>query len=74
MSLATLEARLAELESQAAFQDELQQRLDEIVARHDGAIRDLGRRIDGLATQLAELGAASPAAQPGPADEIPPHY
>ena len=72
--LADIQRRLVELENQAAFQDELHSRLNDVVARQDREISDLKNRIAELVRRLQELGEA-PAGEPsGPEDEIPPHY
>ncbi len=72
-ALAALEARVAELETQLAFQDDLHQRLDETVARQDREILELRQRLRVLAERLKDLGdAATPGAMP--VDEVPPHY
>ena len=72
-SLAALEARVAELETQLAFQDDLHQRLDATVARQDREILELKQRLSILADRLRELG-DSTAPGEGPVDEVPPHY
>jgi len=67
-------ARLDELESRAAFQDDLIECLNEIVARQDRELADLARRVRDLETRLADLAEAAslPAAAGG--HEVPPHY
>jgi SlyX protein len=70
----SIESRLDELESRMAFQDDLIESLNEIIARQD---RDLGRlelRVKALADKLNDLSesAAMPGASPG--HEVPPHY
>ena len=72
-ALATLEARVAELETQLAFQDDLHQRLDETVARQDRELLELRQRLKLVAERLKDLGDA---ATPGEVsvDEVPPHY
>lgn len=72
--LERLVARIEELESQAAFQEDLHQRLDGIVARQDREILDLKRQLRDLAGRLAELRDAAPTAGPSAEDEVPPHY
>ena len=72
--LAGLVARIEELESQAAFQEALQQRLDETVARQDREILTLQRQLRELARRLAELRDTSPVVGPSAEDEVPPHY
>ncbi len=65
--------RLDELESRLAFQDDLIEKLNDIVARQDREILALARKVKELESKLGELAAA--AAAPGsPETEIPPHY
>ena len=72
-ALASLEARVAELETQLAFQDDLHQRLDETVARQDRELLELRQRLKLVSERLKDLGDV---ATPGeaPMDEVPPHY
>jgi SlyX protein len=65
--------RLDELESRAAFQDDLIEQLNQVVARQDREILALRRRLEDLESRLRELAesAGSPAAG---GHEIPPHY
>lgn len=66
--------RLDELESRAAFQDDLIEQLNQVVARQDRELLALGRRLAELESRLRELAeAAGPAAASG-GHEIPPHY
>lgn len=67
-----LRRRIEELEAQAAFQDELHQRLDAIVARQDRELLDLKAQLRELAGRIAEL--RDSGAAPSAADEVPPHY
>ena len=73
-ALAALEARVAELETQATFQDDLHQRLDETVARQDRELASLAQRVKELEARLTDL--AEAASQPGGSagHEVPPHY
>ena len=68
----SLAKRLEELESQAAFQDEMHESLNAIVARQDGEILELKRQFSLLSARLKEFGEAIPGADPQ--DETPPHY
>lgn len=72
-ALAALEARVAELETQLAFQDELHQRLDDTVARQDREILELKQRLKVMAERLRDLGDTA-AGSDAPVDEVPPHY
>ena len=71
-SLESLLKRVEELESQAAFQDELHDSLNTIVAKQDGEILDLKRQLILLTERIKEFGEVIPGA--GPQDETPPHY
>ena len=71
-SIETLAKRIEELESQAAFQDELHESLNATVAKQDREILELKRQYSLLSERLKEVGDASPGAQPQ--DETPPHY
>ena len=71
-SIETLVKRIEELESQAAFQDELHDSLNTIVAKQDGEILKLKRQLVLLNERIKEFGEAIPGA--GPQDETPPHY
>jgi uncharacterized coiled-coil protein SlyX len=68
-----LRRRVEELEAQLAFQDELQQRLDEVVTRQDRELLELKKLLRELARRMAEL-RDSGAAAAATADEVPPHY
>lgn len=65
--------RLEEIESRQAFQDDLVERLNDIVARQDRELVSLARRVDALERRLAELDETASAAPAG-GHEIPPHY
>lgn len=71
-SIATLSKRIEELEHQAAFQDELHETLNAIVARQDGEIRELKKQFSLLNERVKEYSEAMPGG--GPQDETPPHY
>jgi SlyX protein len=64
--------RIEELESQLAFQDELYETLNAVVAKQDGEILELKRQLSLLSERLKEFAEISPGTQPQ--DEIPPHY
>ena len=65
--------RIDELESRLAFQDDLIEQLNLVVARQDRELADLSRRLRELERRLAELSeAAGPGAPAG--HEVPPHY
>jgi len=67
-------SRLEELESRAAFQDDLIESLNAVVARQDRELADLARRVKDLEARLADL--AEQASLPGESGghEVPPHY
>jgi SlyX protein len=69
-----LTARIDELESQQAFQEELLDQLNDVVARQDRDIAGLRDKISELVDKLAEIGNALPGGGDGAADEVPPHY
>ena len=71
-SLEALVCRVEELETQLAFQDELNQSLNTTVAKQDGEILELKRQFSMLSERLKDIGDASGGAQPQ--DETPPHY
>ena len=71
-SLEMLLKRVEELETQAAFQDELHDSLNTIVAKQDGEILELKRQLSLLTERIKEFGETIPGA--GPQDETPPHY
>ena len=64
--------RINELESQLAFQDELYENLNKIVARQDREILDLKQQLVVLNERIKDLGEGIPGL--GPQDETPPHY
>jgi SlyX protein len=66
--------RLDEVESRLAFQDDLIESLNRVVARQDRELADLARRLRALEGRINDL--AESAAAPGgdPAHEVPPHY
>ena len=71
-TLETLAKRIEELESQAAFQDELHESLNTTVSKQDREILELKRQLSLLSERIKEYGEAIPGA--GPQDETPPHY
>lgn len=71
-TLETLLKRVEELENQVAFQDELHESLNIIVAKQDGEILELKRHMALLIERIKDMGDATPGAQPQ--HEVPPHY
>jgi len=68
----TSDARIDELESRLAFQEDLIERLDEVVARQDREIALLTRRLVDLQGKLEDVAASAASAAEG--FEPPPHY
>ncbi len=71
---ADLTARIQELESQAAFQEELQAQLSDVVSRQDREIAELRAQVLELARRLKDIGEALPGTATDTSNEIPPHY
>ena len=69
-----IESRLDELESRLAFQDDLIESLNEIIARQDRELGRLELRVKALGEKLNDF--AESADMPGfsPGHEVPPHY
>lgn len=69
-----IETRLEELESRLAFQDDLIESLNEIIARQDLDLVRLEQRVKSLGERLTDI--AESAAMPGASagHEVPPHY
>jgi SlyX protein len=67
-------SRLDELESRLAFQDDLIESLNRVVARQDRDLASLAQRVKELEARLTDL--AEAASQPGGSagHEVPPHY
>ena len=65
--------RLDELESRLAFQDDLIESLNGVVARQDREIALLTKRLAELAEKIEEVAAGSASAA-GEGFEPPPHY
>jgi SlyX protein len=68
-------SRLDELEARAAFQDDLIESLNQVVARQDRELAGLAQRVKDLETRLADLAEAASSALGGSGGhEVPPHY
>ena len=67
-----LAARIEELESRLAFQDDLIESLNDVVTRQDRDLAMLTLRLQELASKINEIGATADA--PSPDSEAPPHY
>ncbi len=66
--------RLAELESQSAFNEEMLAKLSEVVARQDGELQLLRQQLDALASRLRDLGEGMSVAVSQVDEGPPPHY
>jgi SlyX protein len=69
-----LNARIEELESRLAFQDDLIENLNEVITRHDRDFVRMTEQLRNLSHRISEL--ADAGAGPGISSEheIPPHY
>jgi len=67
-------SRLEDLESRLAFQDDLIESLNRVVARQDRELANLGRRVRDLETRLADLAEATSLPGGSAGHEVPPHY
>lgn len=67
-----MESRLTDLESRVAFQDDLLEALNRIVAEQQGRIDTLQQQVRLLYEQLSAL--APDVAGPGADEPPPPHY
>jgi SlyX protein len=67
-------SRVDELESRAAFQDDLIESLNQVVARQDRELAELARRVQQLEAKLADLAEAASLPGSGDGHEVPPHY
>jgi len=67
------EVRLEELESRVAFQDDVVENLNRVVARQDREIQQLQQEIAELKARFHELDDTSPPSTT-PGFEVPPHY
>ena len=66
-----LSARIDELESRLAFQDDLIESLNETVTRQDLDLARLTLRLQDLAARINDIGNAAASSSDS---EIPPHY
>ena len=65
--------RIDELENRQAFQDDLIESLNDVVARQDRVILDLGQRVSQLEAKLEDMADAAPGGGTE-GHEPPPHY
>ena len=68
------ESRLDEVESRLAFQDDLIESLNRVVARQDLELADLSRRLRTLEGRINDIAETAAAPGSGAAHEVPPHY
>ena len=66
-------ARIDDLESRVAFQDDLIESLNEVVARQDREIAMLVKRVADLSDRVEQIASDAPVAS-GDGHEHPPHY
>jgi SlyX protein len=66
--------RLDEVESRLAFQDDLIESLNRVVARQDLELADLARRLRALEGRLDDLAETASPAGGDSGHEVPPHY
>ncbi|MEE4218377.1 MAG: SlyX family protein [Xanthomonadales bacterium] len=66
--------RIEELESRLAFQDDLIESLNEVVARQDRELLRLAQRVAALEERLNDLASAAGGGGESQGHEVPPHY
>ncbi|WP_157980382.1 SlyX family protein [Pseudidiomarina taiwanensis] len=66
--------RLANLESQFAFQEDTIDALNRVIAQQDEQLRLLERRLQLMAEKFQQLQEQNDSDPADPASEIPPHY
>lgn len=71
VALARLEARVVELETRAAFQDDTIATLNAVVLGRSAEVEALGRRLEQALQDLEKLRGLH---YPDPGSEPPPHY
>ena len=69
-----LVARLDELESRLAFQDDLIENLNEVITRQDRDLSRMSLQLKDLAVRLGEVADATSGAGGQSDFEVPPHY
>ena len=69
-----IQRRLEELESRLAFQDDLIESLNDVVAKQDREIQDLRRTVKNMNERLRDLADSASATGSSTEHEIPPHY
>lgn len=66
--------RIEELESRLAFQDDLIESLNEVVARQDRELLRLAQRVAALEERLNDLASVAGGGGESQGHEVPPHY
>jgi SlyX protein len=68
------QARMDELESRLAFQDDLIENLNEVISRQDREILNLVQKLKELDGRINDLAASAAAPGGSMEQEVPPHY
>lgn len=68
------QARMDELESRLAFQDDLIENLNEVVSRQDREILRLVQKLKQLDARIADLAVSADSPGGSAEQEVPPHY
>jgi SlyX protein len=68
------ELRLDELEARLAFQDDLIENLNDVVARQDQELVRLTRKLANLEERLQDLATSASGSGESSGHEVPPHY
>ncbi|MEQ8314501.1 MAG: SlyX family protein [Gammaproteobacteria bacterium] len=69
-----MDEKLVDLETRYSYQEDLLQKLNETVIAQQKQLDEQSRQLKYLHDQLLELRESASSAEPGPADEKPPHY
>lgn len=69
-----MDEKLVDLETRYSYQEDLLQKLNETVIAQQKQLDEQSRQLKYLHDQLLELRESASAAEPGLADEKPPHY
>ena len=69
-----LSRRIADLESQLAFQEDTIETLNQLVTQQAGELQHLQRKMQVLVEKFQQLNDREGGTSTNPADDIPPHY
>jgi len=69
-----LATRLDELESRLAFQDDLIESLNEVIARQDRDLSRMAQQLKDLTTKISDLSESGGGPSTPAGYEVPPHY